>query len=417
MSQNDSNRVVIVAGSRTPFARAGTIFKKHSALDLAIHSVHNLLEKTQVTKEDIEEFVYGIVVTDPRILHLAREIVLASQLPSELQALTVTNNCITGLSAIRTIYDSILSERIEVGIAGGVESMSNLALLFSRQSSRIFLDAFAAKSVNERMREFLKLRPNHFKPTSPGIKEPSTGLSMGEHTELMVKEWKISQQEQDEIAYRSHMNAHQATEDGRLINEIAPLDGIESDQFIRPDTTLDKLAKLKPVFDRSETGTITAGNSSPLTDGAASILLMSDEYAKQNNYKQFAYVKDFEFVGIHPDEGLLMGPAIAVPKLLQRNSITLDDFDIIEMHEAFGGQIACNLKAWEQGWKQAAIGKVDVDKLNPLGSSIAIGHPFSSTGIRITTTLANEMQRRNSRLGLVSICGAGGTAAAMIIER
>ena len=213
------------------------------------------------------------------------------------------------------------------------------------------------------------------------------------------------------------MNAYQASQDGRLLEEINPLDGIETDQFIRPDTTIDKLAKLKPVFDRSSKGTITAGNSSPLTDGSASILLVSQEYAQNKDFEPLAYVKDFEFVGIEPKEGLLMGPALAVPRLLKRNSLSLSDFDIIEMHEAFAGQIACNLKAWEQGWKEPAIGKVDQEKLNPLGSSIAIGHPFSATGIRITTTLANEMKRRNSHLGLISICGAGGTAAAMIIER
>ena len=417
MNQKDSNRVAIVAGMRTPFVRAGTIFKHHSPLELAVHSVHGLIDKTNLSTDDLEEFVYGIVVVDPRIPHLAREIVLSSQLPSQLQALTVTNNCITGISAIRTIYDSISSSRIEAGIAGGVESMSNPSLLFSRQASRIFLDAFAARSGKDRIRQFLKLRLHHFKPTSPGIKEPSTGLSMGEHTELMVKEWKISREEQDEIAYRSHMNAHQATQDGRLVKEIAPLDETNTDQFIRPDTTLDKLAKLKPVFDRSSSGTITAGNSSPLTDGVASIFLTSEKFAHKKGYEPLAFIKDFEFVGIQPEEGLLMGPAIAVPKLLKRNSLTLADFDIVEMHEAFAGQIACNLKAWEQGWKEPAIGTIEKEKLNPLGSSIAIGHPFSATGIRIATTLSNEMKRRNAHLGLISICGAGGTATAMIIER
>lgn len=417
MNQKDSSRVAIVAGMRTPFVRAGTIFKRYSPLELAVHSVHGLIDKTKLNTDELNEFVYGIVVVDPRIPHLAREIVLSSQLASQLQALTVTNNCITGISAIRTIFDSISSGRIEAGMAGGVESMSNPSLLFSRQASRIFLDAFAAKSGKDRIRQFLKLRPHHFKPTSPGIKEPSTGLSMGEHTELMVKEWKISRKEQDEIAYRSHMNAHQATQDGRLVKEIAPLDGIDTDQFIRPDTTLEKLAKLKPVFDRSSSGSITAGNSSPLTDGAASILLTSEKFAYIKGYEPLAFIKDFEFVGIQPEEGLLMGPAIAVPKLLKRNSLTLADFDIVEMHEAFAGQIACNLKAWEQGWKKPAIGTIEKEKLNPMGSSIAIGHPFSATGIRITTTLANELKRRNARLGLISICGAGGTAAAMIIER
>lgn len=214
MNQIEPNRVAIVAGSRTPFVRAGSVFKKHTALNLAIHSVLSLLDKTEIKKEDIEELVYGIVVTDPRIPHLAREVVLSS-MSSKLQALTITNNCITGLSAIRCIYDSILSKRLEVGIAGGVESMSNPALLFSRQASRIFLDAFSAKSTKDRFQQYLKLRPHHFKPTSPGIHEPSTGLSMGEHTELMVKEWEISRQQQDKIAYRSHINAYHATQDGR----------------------------------------------------------------------------------------------------------------------------------------------------------------------------------------------------------
>ena len=417
MNINPSKRVAIIDGIRTPFVRAGTVFKHYTALELSGHSVRGLLNKTNVNKDDLQEFVYGIVVVDPRIPHLAREIVLANKLPAQLQALTITNNCITGLSAIRTIYDSISTGRSDAGIAGGVESMSNPALLFSRSASRIFLDAFSEKTNTKRINQLLKLRPRHFKPTSPGIKEPSTGLSMGEHTELMVKEWNISRDAQDEIAYRSHMNAYQASQDGRLLEEINPLDGIETDQFIRPDTTIDKLAKLKPVFDRSSKGTITAGNSSPLTDGSASILLMSEQYAKNKSFEPLAYVKDFEFVGIEPREGLLMGPALAVPRLLKRNSLSLSDFDIIEMHEAFAGQIACNLKAWEQGWKEPAIGKVDQEKLNPLGSSIAIGHPFSATGIRITTTLANEMKRRNSHLGLISICGAGGTAAAMIIER
>ncbi len=417
MNNNPSKRVAIIAGVRTPFVRAGTVFKQYTPLELSGHSVNGLLNKTNANRDELQEFVYGIVVLDPRIPHLAREIILANDLPSDLQALTITNNCITGLSAIRVIYDSISSGRIDAGIAGGVESMSNPALLFSRSTSRIFLDAFSARSNKDRLHQFLKLRPRHFKPTSPSIKEPSTGLSMGEHTELMVKEWDISRDVQDEIAYRSHMNAYKATQDGRLLEEINPLDGIQTDQFIRPDTTLDKLAKLKPVFDRSSNGTITAGNSSPLTDGAASMLLVSQQYALDYGFDPLAYVKDFEFVGIQPKEGLLMGPAIAVPRLLKRNSLTLSDFDIIEMHEAFAGQIACNVKAWEQGWKEPAIGKIDQEKLNPLGSSIAIGHPFSATGIRITTTLANEMKRRNSRLGLISICGAGGTAAAMIIER
>lgn len=295
--------------------------------------------------------------------------------------------------------------------------MSNPAVLFSKRASRILMDASGARTRGARLEQLLKLRPWDFKPTAPGVEEPSTGLSMGEHTELMVKEWGISREEQDEIAYRSHMNAHRATEDGRLRAEIHPLDGYDRDLFIRPDTSMERLAKLPPVFDRSLTGTLTAGNSSPLTDGAASVLLMSEERAGSEGREPLAYIKAFEFVAIDPSDGLLMGPGIAVPRLLRRTGLGLSDLDIVEMHEAFGGQVACNLRAWETGWKERAIGVVDREKLNPLGSSIAVGHPFAATGARIVTTLANEMKRRGAKYGLVSICAAGAAASAMILER
>ncbi len=417
MSANTFTRVAIVGGARTPFAKAGTVFKKYSALVLSVHSVNGLLEKQNLDPEIVDELVYGILVVDPAIPHMAREVNFSSKLPSSVRALTVTNNCITGTSAITSIYDSIVAGRAEVGIAGGVDSVSNSAVLFQPKASRIFLDASSEKTLRGRLKHFLKLRPWDFKPWAYGVEEPSTGLSMGEHTELMVKEWKIPQEEQDEIAYKSHMHAHAATEDGRLKAEINPLDGFDYDPIIRPTTSLEKLAKLSPVFDRSPTGTITAGNSSPLTDGAASVLLMSEVRARKEGREPLAFIKAFEFVGIDPKDGLLMGPGIAVPRLLQKTGLKLSDLDIIEMHEAFGGQVACNLKAWEQGWKEPAIGKVDRKKLNPLGSSIAVGHPFAATGARIVTTIANEMKRRNAKYGLISICGAGGTASAMILER
>lgn len=417
MSEKRGTRVAVLGGARTPFVKAGTFFRKHSALQLAVHSVNGLLEKQGLNPRSVDELVYGIVVLDPRISHLAREVVFSSHLPSEVRALTVTNNCITGTSAIHSIYDSIVGGRAEVGIAGGVESMSNPALLFSKRSSRIFLEAAYAGSLGARVRQYAKFRPWHFKPTMPGIEEPSTGLSMGEHCELMVKEWNISRREQDEIAYRSHRNAHRATKDGQLKAEIHPLDGVEQDLLIRANTSMEKLAALPPVFDRGPTGTITAGNSSPLTDGAASVLLMSEERARREGREPLAFIKAFEFVGIDPGDGLLMGPGIAVPRLLKKVQLELSDMDIVEMHEAFGGQIACNLRAWEQDWKEPAIGKVNQEKVNPLGGSIALGHPFAATGARIVTTLANEMKRQAARYGLASICGGGATAAAMILER
>ncbi len=417
MTANNSMRVAIMGGVRTPFVKSESAFKDLSAVDLSVHAINGLLGRQQLDLGQVEELVHGIVVLDPRISHIAREVVFASDLPVSVRALTVTNNCITGASAIVSIHDSIVQGRAEVGIAGGVESMSNAAVLFGRRASRVFHDLGAARTAGQRMRLLMKLRPSDFKPTAPGLAEPSTGLTMGEHCELMVKEWKVPREQQDEIAYRSHMRAHAATEDGRLKDEIIPVNGVDHDLLIRPDTSLEKLAKLPPVFDRSSAGTITAGTSSPLTDGAAAVLLMSEERAKREGQEPIAFIKDFEFVGIDPKDGLLMGPGLAVPRLLRRNGLKLSDMDLIEMHEAFAGQIACNLRAWEQGWKEEAIGAVDVEKLNTLGSSIAVGHPFGATGVRIATTLANEMKRRDSKYALISICGAGATAAAMILER
>ncbi len=410
-------RVAVVGGARTPFVKAGTVFRKHSALDLSLPSVNGLLEKQELDPESVDELAYGITVLDPRIPQFAREVVFSSALPSTVRALTVVDNCITATSAITSIYDSIVAGRAEIGLAGGAESMSNPAVLFSRRASRIFIDAASARTFGQRLRVLARLRPRDFKPGTPGVQEPSTGLSMGEHTELTVKEWKISREQQDRIAYRSHMNADQATRDGRLKAEIQPLDGIDHDLFIRPDTSMEKLAKLPPVFDRSPTGTLSAGNSSPLTDGAAVVLLMSEDRAQRENREPLAFIKAFEYAAIYPHDGLLMAPGVAVPRVLRKAGLTLSDMDLIEMHEAFGGQVASNLLAWEQGWKEPAIGSVDREKLNQLGSSIAIGHPFSATGARIVTTLANEMKRRDAKYGLVSICAAGAQASAMILER
>jgi acetyl-CoA acetyltransferase family protein len=409
--------VAVVGGARTPFVKAGTVFRKYSALDLSIHSVNGLLEKQELDPSSVDELVYGITVLDARIPQFAREVVFSSALPSTVRALTVVDNCITATSAITSIYDSIAAGRTEIGLAGGVESMSNPAVLFSRRASRIFLDAASARTLGQRLRVLARLRPRDFKPSTPGIQEPSTGLSMGEHTELTVKEWKISRDEQDEIAYKSHINADQATRDGRLKAEIHPLDGIDHDLFIRPDTSMEKLAKLPPVFDHGPTGTLSAGNSSPLTDGAAVVLLMSEDRAQRENREPLAFIKAFEYAAIDPKDGLLMAPGVAVPRVLRKTGLTLSDMDLIEMHEAFGGQVASNLRAWEQGWKEPAIGSVDREKLNQLGSSIAIGHPFAATGARIVTTLANEMKRRDAQYGLVSICAAGAQASAMILER
>ena len=365
----------------------------------------------------VDELAYGSVIVDPAIPHLAREVNFRSHLPSEVRAITLTDNCITGTSAIQSVFNSIALGRADVGLAGGVESMSNPPVLFAPKGGQIFLEASRARSLGERLRAFSKLRPGHLKPWSYGIAEPSTGLTMGEHTEITVKEWQISREEQDEIAFASHKNAHAATEDGRLKAEIISLDAIDRDLLIRPDTSREALAKLRPVFDRSEHGTLTAGNSSPLTDGAATVVLMAEERANELSIEPLAFIRDFINVGIDPGDGLLMGPGVAVPRLLARNGLSLDEINLIEMHEAFAGQVASNMKAWRKGWKEPAIGSVNRRVLNVLGSSIAVGHPFAATGARIATTLSYELARRNGKYGLISICGAGGTAVAMLLER
>jgi len=410
-------RVAVVAGMRTPFVKAGTVFKNYSSLDLAVHAVKGLVGAHSLKPETVDELVFGIVIADPKIPNIARELVFKSNLPAIVRAHTVSNNCISGIHAITAIYESIMNGHADAGIAGGTESMSNPPLLFGKKISRLLLDAASAKSMAARLAKFAQIRPWHFKPSAPAIAEPSTGLTMGEHCEIMAKEWKISRAEQDEIAFRSHKNAHAATEDGRLRTEIFPLDDIDRDLLIRSDTTLAKLAKLPAVFDRSASGAISAGNSSPLTDGASAVLLMSADRAKREKREPLAYIRAFEYAAIDPNDGLLMAPCIAVPRLLKKARLKLSQMAIIEVHEAFGAQVACNLRAWEKGWKEKPIGKVDLDKLNPLGSSIAVGHPFAATGGRIVTTLANEMKRRGSKYGLVSICAAGAMAAAMILER
>lgn len=417
MEDQNGIRVAVVAGSRTPFVKAGTALKDHKPLELGMHSIEGLVEMNDLDPEIVQMLIFGIVIVDPRIPHMARDIALRGVLPETVRALTITDNCITGASSVAIVHDAIVRGRAEVGIAGGVESMSNPPVLFNERASRALLDAGRAKSLGEKIRSMLRLRPTDLAPDLSGFAEPSTGLTMGEHCELMVKEWGIPRREQDEIAYRSHVRAHEASGEGRFDRQIYPLNGIEEDQLIREDTSMEKLARLPPVFDRSPAGTLTAGNSSPLTDGASAVLLMSEARAEEERFEPLAFVRAFEFAGIDPGEGLLMGPGVTVPRLLKKTGLSLEEMDVVEIHEAFGGQVACNLRAWEQGWKEEAIGTVPEEKLNPAGGSIALGHPFAATGGRIVTQLAHELERRDARYGLISICGAGATAAAMILER
>jgi len=368
-------RVAIVAGARTPFARAGKAFAAMGPLELARHAVRGLVDRHEVDPMSIDAMVFGAVVPEKGKPNLAREIVLEEKLPGRIEAQTVSSYCITGLRTITIVADAIARGRIEAGIAGGVEWLSGAD-------------------------------PATFR-------EPTTQLSMGEHMEITRREWQISRERQDEIAFASHRNAVAARE--KLANEIVPLAGVEHDTGPRSDTSLEKLAALQPAF--SQDGTITAGNASPVTDGASAVLLMSEERAVVERREPLAFIAAMDYAALHPDEGLLMAPAITVPRLLARANVRLADIDLLEIHEAFAAQVLANAAAWEKGWKGAATDPVDWSRVNVNGSSVAVGHPWAATGGRIVTTLAYEMKRRGAKRGLVSICAAGGMAGAFLLTR
>jgi len=368
-------RVAIVAGTRTPFVRAGKAFAELGPLELAQHAVRGLLERHAVDARSVESLAFGVVVPERGKPNLAREIVLEAGLPASIEAQTLSSYCITGLRSATVIADAIARGRIQSGIAGGVEWLSGAD-------------------------------PSTFK-------EPTTGLTMGEHMEITRREWQIPRQRQDEVALASHRNAVAARE--RLAAEIVTVAGVDQDSGPRPDTSLEKLAALKPAF--AADGTITAGNASPVTDGASAVLMMSETRAREERREPLAFIEGIEYAAIHPDEGLLMAPAITVPRLLRRAGLKLADIDLIEIHEAFAAQVIANVAAWERGWKDEPTGPVDWARVNVNGSSVAIGHPWAATGGRILTTLAYEMQRRNVRRGLVSICAAGAMAGAMLLTR
>lgn len=410
-------RVAIVGGARTPFVRAMGVLKHQTADDLSVAVVNGLLERTGVDAKDVDFLTWGITVVDSRIPNMARQVTLRSNLTPYTQALTVTDNCISGTSAIQNIYHQIREGRIEIGIAGGADSMSNPVLRVNKKATRVMADAAYMKTMGERLKAFSTLRPKDMFPERPGVSEPFTGLTMGEHCELMVKDWGITREAQDHIAANSQANADAAIKDGRLGAEIVAVAGVSADDVPRPGTTYEKLSTLKPCFDRSGAGTLTAGNSSALTDGASGVMLMSEERAKKEGVDIIGYIEDFELASVDPNDGLLMAPGVAVPRLLARNKLNFDKVDLVEVHEAFAGQVLCNRAAWAQGWKEPAIGEIPEEKFNVTGSSLALGHPFSATGGRMVATMANELKRRDAKKGVISICAAGASAAAMLITR
>lgn len=428
-SFGNGRRVAIIEGVRTPFARAGTTLRHLSAIDLGKIAVGELIQRTSVDPAEVDLLVYGTVIPSVLAPNIAREVALLPILPKSVQAFSVSRACASANQAITDAADQIALGHADIAIAGGAESLSNVPILHSRGFSDALVAASKAKTLGARVQALAKIRPKDFIPITPAIAEPTTGETMGQSAEKMAKINGVSREEQDALALASHLNAAKGTQDGRLTAELAPVfvppkyeQVMTEDNGIRSDTSLEQLAALKPVFDKRY-GTVTAGNASPLTDGAGAVLLMSEEKAKSLGYAPLAYIKSYAYAALDPGEQLLQAPVLAAPRALQRAGLTLRDMDLVEMHEAFAAQVLSNLRGFEsKQWAERAgvsvpLGAVDRTRLNVMGGSIAIGHPFGATGARITTTLAHELKRRGGQFGLMTVCAAGGMGFSMVIER
>jgi acetyl-CoA acyltransferase len=422
-------RVAIVAGLRTPFAKSGSMFRDVPAVALARHATRELLYRTELDGREVDEIIFGQVVPSVVTPNVAREVSLLPQFLPSVPAYTLNRACASSGQTVSNAADQIALGHADTIIAGGVESLSNIPILHSQRFSRILMDSVKARSLGARLAILAKARPRDLRPVTPAIAEPSTGETMGQSAEKMAKENGITRDAQDRLALQSHQRAAAATADGRLPAEIAPWlgsqDAIEvaiNDNGIRTDASLDALANLKPVFDRRY-GSVTAGNSSPLTDGAAAVLLMAEHKAKALGYEPLAYLRSYAVSAVDPGWQLLMGPAYAVPKALERAGIAWSELGLVEIHEAFAAQVLSNVQAWaSREWAErlglsGPVGEVDWERTNVMGGSIAIGHPFAATGARLVTTLANEMRRRAVQFGLISICAQGGMGFAMVLER
>jgi acetyl-CoA acyltransferase len=424
----DGKRVAIIAGCRTPFCKAGTELKPWTAVELARLVTVELVHRADLDGALVDEMVFGQVVPSVLAPNLAREVSLLPQFPRTIPAVTVNRACASGNTAIAQAHDQIALGHARVVIAGGAESLSDVPILHSRRFADILVSASKARSLLSRLGVLARTRPRDLIPVTPAIAEPSTGETMGQSAEKMAKINGITREAQDRFALRSHQLASAGTQDGRLPQEIAAVytsagQAITVDNGVRGDTSLEKMAALSPVFDRRH-GTVTAANSSPLTDGASAVLLMSEEAARALGYRPLACIRSYAVAAVDPADQLLMGPAYAVPRALERAGITWSELGLVEMHEAFAAQVLSNIQAFEsREWAERHLGrsepvaKVNWDTLNVLGGSIAIGHPFGATGGRLTMTLANEMRRRDVQFGLISVCAQGGMGFAMVLER
>jgi acetyl-CoA acyltransferase len=423
-------RVAIIAGCRTPFARAGSELSHMSPVQLGTIAVRELVNRAELDPEHVEQLIFGTVLPSIPAPNVAREVTLEAGLRPGTPAYTVSRACASSNQAITSAAETILNGYADVIVAGGVEILSDVPMLLSRSLRDALVSASRARTVGARAKALAGVRPKHLAPLTPAIAEPSTGETMGESAERMAKENGITREEQDRWALRSHRLAAQGTADGRLKAEIVPTfipptyeTVLDHDNGIRSDTTEEKMAALRPVFDKKY-GSVTAGNASPLTDGASAVLLMSEERAKALGYEPLGFIRSWSFSALSPTDQLLQGPAYAIPVALDRAGITMKDIELWEMHEAFASQVLSNLQALdsdefarEKLGRDKKVGIIDESLINVMGGSIAIGHPFGATGGRLTTTLLNEMQRRSLGVGLISVCAAGAMGFAMVVER
>jgi acetyl-CoA C-acetyltransferase len=421
---------VIVGGLRTPFVRSFAQYSRLSNQELLTFVVNAIVKKYHLEKKALGDSAFGGVMAYPGDWNLSREVILGTELDPSTPGYNVQRACGTSLETVIQMAAKISMGLIDSAIAGGCDTNSDVPIVLSKSFSYKLLDLRKAKTFFEKLKVLLSFQLKDFKPLFPAVMEPRTGLSMGQHTEKMVKEWGITREAQDELAFESHQKGAKAYAEGFYNDLVVEYKGVKQDTILRADTTAAKLAKLKPAFDFSGKGTLTAGNSTPLTDGAAAVLITSEAYAKQNSLPVLAKVVDAQVAAVDfvHEEGLLMGPTLAVARLCKRNQLSLQDFDFYEIHEAFAGQVLCNLKAWESEeycrshlGLDKALGAIDRTKMNVKGGSLAMGHPFGATGARIVASLAKilatEAQKKGRpQRGLISICTAGGMGVAAILE-
>ncbi len=425
--QSKTRRVAVIGGNRIPFARSNTAYATTSNQEMLTAAIDGLVARFGLEGQRLGEVVAGAVLKHSRDFNLTREAVLGSRLSPETPAYDIQQACDTGIQAAVQVANKIALGQIEVGIAGGTDTTSDAPIAVGEKLRKILLEANRAKSTQGRLAALAKIRPGHLVPAIPQNSEPRTGLSMGESAALTALEWQVGREEQDELAVASHHHLAAAYDRGFLDDLVTPFHGLDRDQNLRPDSSLEKLSTLKPVFGKGEAATMTAANSTPLTDGASVVLLASEEWAEEHGAEVLAYFTAYETAAVDyvtGAEGLLMAPAYAMPRMLEREGLSLQDFDFYEIHEAFASQVLATLKAWEDPvfckerlGLDAPLGAIDRTKLNVAGSSLAAGHPFAATGGRIVATLAKLLAEKGSGRGVISICAAGGQGVTAILER